>query len=178
MLIWPSLTLQFVLFIQHVRKKKLWYRDTSNEKKSGACKINAKWQIFVFTVKSGVLFPPSIATLASILQCSCANCSEQVAPELASCDYSILTNLLISIFSWQIFANENTAKQYLVAWKYFYQRKSARKILKSTNLLKFIVATCKFRCNLLGAISAWTLQYWRQCCDIGEGGGAEHLIWL
>ena len=32
--------------------------------------------------------PPNIATLPSILQCSCAiNCSDQVAPELASCKY-------------------------------------------------------------------------------------------
>ena len=30
--------------------------------------------------------PPNIATLPSILQWSCANCSEQVAPELASCN--------------------------------------------------------------------------------------------
>ena len=30
--------------------------------------------------------PPNIATLPSILQCSCANCSEQVAQELASCN--------------------------------------------------------------------------------------------
>ena len=30
---------------------------------------------------------------------------------------SISTNVLISIFSWQIFADKNTAKQYLVAWQ-------------------------------------------------------------
>ena len=51
--------------------------------------------------------PPNIATLPSILQCSCAiNCSDQVA------NISTLTDLLISILSWQIFVDKNTAKQY------------------------------------------------------------------
>ena len=52
--------------------------------------------------QTGCSVPPNIARLPSILQCSCANCSEQVAPELA---ISVLTNLLISILSWQIFAD-------------------------------------------------------------------------
>ena len=39
------------------------------------------------TVKSGVLFPPNIATLPLILEYSCANCTEQVAPKLASCNH-------------------------------------------------------------------------------------------
>ena len=43
---------------------------------------------------------------------------------------------------------------------------------KSTNLLEIdTVATCNFRSNLLGAITAWTLQYWRQYCE-------EQNIWF
>ena len=34
----------------------------------------------------GCSVPRNIATLLSILQCSCGNCSEQVAPEVASCN--------------------------------------------------------------------------------------------
>ena len=86
--------------------------------------------IKTFDLQSNQVFcsPQHCNALPSILQFSCANCPEQVAPELASCNYSILTNLLISIFSWQIFGDKNTAKQYLVAWQNFYQRKSARNI--------------------------------------------------
>ena len=37
--------------------------------------------------QTGCSVPPNIARLPSKLQCSCANCSEQVAPGLANCNY-------------------------------------------------------------------------------------------
>ena len=82
--------------------------------------------------------PPNIGTLPSILQCSCANCSEQFAPNLQVATISILTNLLILILFWQIFADKSAAKRLNIVWKHFFQRKSAKKILKSTNMLKLI----------------------------------------
>ena len=49
--------------------------------------------------------PPNIATLPLILQCSCANCSEQVAPELASCNCINFNkfvdfNIFVADFRW------------------------------------------------------------------------------
>ena len=44
--------------------------------------------------QTGCSFPRNIATLPSILQCSCANCSEQVPPELASCNYISFNKLV------------------------------------------------------------------------------------
>ena len=53
------------------------------------------WTAYVDSYnETGCSVPPNIARLPSILQCSCANCSEQVAPELASCNYVSLTNFV------------------------------------------------------------------------------------
>ena len=58
--------------------------------------INLPWFIFrrFFNKNLSRLYsqircsvPPNIATLPSILQSSCSNCSEQVESELASCNY-------------------------------------------------------------------------------------------
>ena len=40
-----------------------------------------------FYSETGCSVPPNTARLPSILQCSRANCSEQDAPEVASCNY-------------------------------------------------------------------------------------------
>ena len=83
-----------------------------------------------FAVKSGVLCPQ---------YCNIdVNIAIFMRKLLRVATTSISTNLLISIFSRQIFADKNAVKQYLFAWRYFYQRKSAWKILKLTNLLKLI----------------------------------------
>ena len=51
------------------------------------CKHTSKGDVTVHYSQTGCSVPRNIARLPSILQCSCANCSEQVAPELASCNY-------------------------------------------------------------------------------------------
>ena len=81
-----------------------------------------------------VFCSPNIAALPSIMQCSCANCSEQVAPELADCNYISFNKSV----DFNIFLAERYCQTILVALQYSYQRKSARKELKSTNLLKLI----------------------------------------
>ena len=66
--------------------------------------------LFYSQIRCSVL--PNIATFPSILQCSCANCSEQVAPELESCNY-INFNKFVDFNTFLAdFRGKNTAKQY------------------------------------------------------------------
>ena len=59
--------------------------------------------------------PHNNATLASILQCSCAIIvPSKLHRNLQVATVSISTNLWISILSWQIFADKNTAKQLIL----------------------------------------------------------------
>ena len=92
----------------------------------------------IFTVKSGVLFPRMLQHCRQYCNVYALIAQSKLHRNLQVATISISTYLLISIFSWQIFAEKNASKQYLVAWQHFYQRKSARKVLKSTNLLKLI----------------------------------------
>ena len=109
------------------------------------------------TVKSGVLFPRMLQHCRQYCNVYVLIAPSKLHRNLQIATISISTYLLISIFSCQIFAEKNASKQYLVAWQHFYQRKSAEKPQKSIKINKFvkidIVATCKFRCKLLGAIS-------------------------
>ena len=82
------------------------------------------------TVKSGVLFPPILQHCRQYCNVHALIAPSKLHRKLQVAAISIFTNLLISIFCWQSFADKNTAEQYLVAWQYCYQRKSTRKILK------------------------------------------------
>ena len=111
------------------------------------------------TVKSGVLFPPILQRWRQYCNVHALIVPSKLHLNLQVATVSISTNLWISILSWQIFADKNTAKQLIL----FGSILSAKICQENIEINKFveidIVATCKFRCNLLGAISALILQY-------------------
>ena len=75
-----------------------------------------------------------------------------------------------------VFRKKRHHKQQNIVWQYFCHQKSARKILKSTNLLKLM----KLQFESSGATCSEQLTY--EHCNIDgnvailRGGGAEHLI--
>ena len=65
-----------------------------------------------FTVKPDVLFPPILQDCRQYCNVHALIAPSKLHRNLQVSTISVLTNLLISILSWQIFADKNTAKQY------------------------------------------------------------------
>ena len=118
-------------------------------------------------VKSGVLFPP-------ILQHCRQYCNVHVliAPNKLHRNLQVATISISTIRWFQYFLGRFSLIKVLPnnigRFAVFLSAKICQENIEINKFVEIgIVATCKFRYNLLWAISAWiTLQYWRQCCNI------------